>query len=73
MYCLQRWRLYLPAVSRYVAGILVGRFLHHVKNSIEFIHHFGSIRVGPEDLMISFDVVFLFTRILIMEFFKLLG
>jgi len=63
---------YVYKLSRYLAGIVVGRFLHHVKNSIEFIHNFGSIRVGPEDLMISFDVVSLFTRVPIMEFFKLL-
>jgi len=45
----------------------VGRSVHHVKNSIEFVHTFVSIRVGPDDLMVSFDVATLFIRLPVME------
>lgn len=34
--------------------------MHCVKNSIEFVHTLGSIRVEPDDLMVSFDPAPLF-------------
>lgn len=37
--------------------------MHRVKNSIEFLHTLGSIRVGPDDLMVSFNVAPLFIRL----------
>jgi len=41
----------------------VRRSMHHVINSIEFVHTLSSIRVGPDDLMVSFDVAPLFIRL----------
>jgi hypothetical protein len=45
--------------------------MHDVKNSIEFVHTLGSIRVGPDDLMVSFDVASLFIRLPLMESLEL--
>lgn len=51
-------------LTKYLAGLpssLVGRSSYHVTNSIEFVHTFGSLRVKLEDMMVSFNIVFLFT------------
>jgi hypothetical protein len=42
---------------------LVWHSSYHVTNSIEFVHTLGSLWVELEDLIISFDIVFLFTRV----------
>jgi hypothetical protein len=44
----------------------------HVKNSTEFVHTLSALRVGVEDLMVSFDVVSLFTRVPNVESLNLL-
>ena len=52
--------------SKYLASVLiplVGRSSHHVMNSIEFVHTLGFSQIGPEDLMVSSDVVFQFTQV----------
>ena len=41
----------------------VGRNERHLKNSTEFVNKIKSIKIGPKDLMVSFDVVSLFTRV----------
>jgi hypothetical protein len=63
-------------LSKYLAGVLsllVGCSIQHVKNSIEFVHTLGTLRVGPEDLMVSFDVVSLFTQVPIVVSLNLLS
>jgi hypothetical protein len=62
-------------LTKFLAGILsplVGCSIHNMKNSIEFVHTLSTLRVGPEDLMVSFDVVSLFTRLPIVESLNLL-
>jgi hypothetical protein len=36
---------------------------HHVKNCIEFVYVLSSLRVDISDIMVSFDIVSLFTRV----------
>jgi hypothetical protein len=63
-------------LSKYLAGILspfVGCSMHHVKISIEFAHTLGTLQVRPEDLMVSFDVVSLFTWVPMVESLNLLS
>jgi hypothetical protein len=58
-------------LSKYPAGLpspLVGRCRHHLTSSIEFVHTLDSLRFGPEDLMASFAVSSLFTRVPIVRF-----
>jgi len=53
-------------LSKYLAGLLnqlTGNSAHHVKNSFQFIQILESLRVQPEDLMVSFEVVSLFTKV----------
>jgi hypothetical protein len=45
----------------------------HVKNSMEFINIIKSLRAGPEDILVSFDVVSLFTMVPIVEALCLLS
>lgn len=40
---------------------------HHVKNSLKFAHFLGSLRVDIRNIMASFNVVSLFTIVLINE------
>jgi hypothetical protein len=52
-------------LSKYLAGLpnqLTGNSAHHVKNFFQFVHILESLRVLPDDLMVSFDVVSLFTK-----------
>jgi hypothetical protein len=44
-----------------------------VKNSFQFVQILESLRVQPEDLMVSFDVVSLFTNVLIVDSLELLS
>lgn len=63
-------------LAKLVAGLLgshTGNSPHHVKNSTDFGHTLGSLRTGPQDIMVSFDVVSLFTRVLIRETMSLLS
>jgi len=50
--------------SKYLARLLsplVERSSWHMTNSTEFVHSLGSLRVGLEDLMVSFYAVSLYT------------
>ena len=45
-------------LARFLARILsplVGHSVHHVESSTQFVHTLSTLRVGPEDLMVSFD------------------
>jgi hypothetical protein len=44
-----------------------------VKNSFQFVQVLKSVRVQPEDLMVSFDVVSLFTNVPIVDSLELLS
>jgi hypothetical protein len=54
-------------------GKYVGNSPCHVKNSMEFINTIRSLRAGPEDILVSFDVVSLFTMVPIVEALHLLS
>ncbi|PNF41399.1 hypothetical protein B7P43_G14428 [Cryptotermes secundus] len=45
---------------------------HHVRNSAEFVHTIKSLRLNPCDMMVSFDVVSLFTKVPIKDTMDLL-
>lgn len=42
-------------------------------NSIEFVHTLGSLWVGLDNMMVSFDIVSLFTQVPIVVFLNLLS
>jgi hypothetical protein len=63
-------------LAQYLAerlGEYVGNSPRHVKNSMEFINTIKSLRAGPEDILVSFDVVSLFTMVPIVEALRLLS
>jgi hypothetical protein len=64
-------------LPKYLAGLL-GSYTgsnspYHVRNFTDFVGNLDSLHVSPHDIMISFDVVLLFTRVLIKETMDLLG
>ncbi|KAG8237323.1 hypothetical protein J437_LFUL014488, partial [Ladona fulva] len=53
-------------LAKYLASLLsplVGHCEHHITNSTEFVKILPKIHLDPEDIMVSFDVVSLFTRV----------
>ena len=63
-------------LSQHLAGLLeqlTGTSTHHVKYSSQFVHTLNSIRIQPGDLMVSFDIVSLFTNVPILDSLKLLS
>lgn len=52
---------------------IVGHCEHHIKNSEMFIEKLKEIRVGPNDILISLDVVSLFTKVPVEDTLKLLA
>jgi hypothetical protein len=53
-------------LSKYLAGLLsqlTGNLTHHIKISLQCIQILESVRLQPDDLMGSFDVVSLFTKV----------
>ena len=42
---------------------LVGKSPHHIHNNHEFIQHLKGITLGPDDVMVSYDVKALFTSV----------
>jgi hypothetical protein len=63
-------------LAKHLAGLLgshIGSSPHHVRNSTECVHTLGSLHVGLQDIMVSFDVVSLFTRVPIGETISLLS
>jgi hypothetical protein len=63
------------SLAKHLVGLLGSHIVsspHHVKNSTEFVHTLGSLRIGPQDIMVSSDVMSLFTRVPIRETMSLL-
>jgi hypothetical protein len=63
-------------LSKYLAGLLsqlTGNLAHHVKNSFQFVQILESLRVQPEYLMISSDVVSYFINVPIVDSLELLS
>jgi hypothetical protein len=57
-------------LPKYLAGLLsqlTGNPTNHVKNSFRFIQILESLRLQPDDLMVGFDVVSLFTKVAITD------
>jgi hypothetical protein len=62
-------------LSKHLSGLLnqlTGRTAHHVKNSFHLIEILKSVKIKPGDLMVSFDVVSLFTKVPVEESITLL-
>jgi hypothetical protein len=62
--------------AKHMAGLFTthnGNSPHYVRNSVEFVQTLGSFQDDPHDIMVSFDVVSLFTRVLIKDTMDLLG
>ncbi|XP_046401606.1 uncharacterized protein LOC124167667 [Ischnura elegans] len=62
-------------LARYLAGILsehIGHGDHHIQNSSKFVKTIADMRLESTDIMVSFDVVSLFTRVPIMDTMELL-
>jgi len=75
-YALSAKLVLLPTNSKYLAGLLsqlTGNLAHHVKNSFQFIQITESPCVQPESLMVSFNMVSLFTNVPIVDSLELLS
>ncbi|XP_046387256.1 uncharacterized protein LOC124156642 [Ischnura elegans] len=62
-------------LARHLTSLLspfVGRCDHHVKNSADFVKTLKTIRIEEQDILVSFDVISLFTRVPISYTLKLL-
>ena len=51
---------------------LVGRSPHHVQNNQEFLKQLGDIKLGPDDIIMSYDVKALFTSVPIKPALKII-
>ena len=51
---------------------LGGRSPHHVQNNQEFLKQLGDIKLGPDDIMMSYDVKALFTSVPIRPALKII-
>jgi hypothetical protein len=63
-------------LSKHLSGLLnqhIGKSTHHVKNSFHFIKILKSLQTKLGDLMVSFDVVSLFTKVPVKESLTLLS
>lgn len=63
------------ALAKFLTGQLqplVGKCPHHISNSSEFVKILRNITVAPSDLLVSFDVVSLFTRVPVNDAMNLL-
>ena len=61
-------------LSKYLAGLLsqlTGISAYRVKNSFQFVQILESLRVQPEDLVVRFDLVSLFTKVPIVDSLEL--
>jgi len=62
-------------LAKHTAGLLnpfTGTTIHHVKNSAQFVQILDIIHTQTRDLLVSFDIVFLFTNIPIEDSLHLL-
>jgi hypothetical protein len=57
------WDTHLSSIKAFQKTIipLVGNMLHHVRSSSVFIQTTSSVPLSPEDIMVNFDVISLFT------------
>jgi hypothetical protein len=58
------------ALAKYLTEILkpvVGKTEHHVVNFKEFVTRMEQIRLGKNDILVSFDIVSLFTNVPVEE------
>jgi hypothetical protein len=63
-------------LAKHLTGLLnqlTGNSTHHVKNSFHFIKILESLQVQPGDLMVSFDIVSLFTKVPVGDSLSLLS
>ena len=63
-------------LSKHLSGLLnqlTRKSPHHVKNSFHFIEILKSLKIKPGDLMVSFEVVSLFTKVPVEESLTLLS
>jgi hypothetical protein len=63
-------------LAQHLAGLFganTGDSTHHLRNSVEFIDTIHTLRAGPRDIFVSFDVVSLFTMVPIEEALHLLS
>jgi len=56
-----------------ILGPLTGRSTQHVKNSSQFVQTLDSIILQPEEILVSFDVISLFTNVPIVQSLDLLS
>jgi hypothetical protein len=64
------------SLSKFLAGLLrplTSSTAHHVKNSIDFIQIIQTISLQPDDIIVSLDMVSLFTDVLVTDYLKLLN
>jgi hypothetical protein len=62
-------------LAQHLAGLLgahIGDSPHHVRNSMEFIDMIHTLQAGPRDILVSFDVISLFTMVPTEEALRLL-
>jgi hypothetical protein len=63
-------------LTQHLAGLLgahIGDSPHHVRNSMEFIDTIRTLRAAPQDILVSVDVVSLFTMVPSEEALRLLS
>ena len=63
-------------LAKYLTGLLqpfVGGCEHHVRNSAQFVRCLKQIKLNTTDLLVSFDVESLFTRVPLEDSLRLLG
>jgi len=63
-------------LAKHLTGFLnqpTGNSAHHVKNSVHFTQILDNLQVQPGDPMVSFDVVSLFTNVLVEDSLSLLS
>lgn len=51
----------------------MGKCPHHIRNSLDFVKRLDSFRLDESDIMVSFDVVSLFTRVPLRESLELIS
>ncbi|KAK5644761.1 hypothetical protein RI129_006061 [Pyrocoelia pectoralis] len=60
-------------LSKYLTRLLqphIGQTTHHIKNSDHFIECMKNFKLEEEDILVSFDVISLFTKVPLMETLK---
>jgi hypothetical protein len=63
-------------LAKHLVGLLgsqLGQSQHHVKKPKEFVRMLDTLRVIPEDILVIFDVISLFTRVSLKDALYLLS